>query len=148
MSQAGKRVASRRTADRCPFISAVRLAPGGDVELVDVSVSGMLVRCARRAVPGAPLIVNFGGTLEVKSVAARVARCEVGGIGADGAIQYKIGVSFNKPIQLPEEELPEVPEPPVVEPEEELFDGTEDDLLAAVEHVPVAYDELVIENRW
>lgn len=146
MSQSGKRVASRRTADRCPFITGVRLAPGGDVELMDISVSGMLIRGTRRAVPGAPLIATFAGTLEVKSVAARVARCEVGGIGADGAIHYKIGVSFNKPIPLPEEEMPAVPELPVVE--EELFDGTEDDLLAAVEHLPVAYEDLVVENRW
>jgi hypothetical protein len=140
MSEVNKRVASRRSAERCAFITGVRLAPGGDVELVDISVSGMLIRGPRRAAPGAPLIATFAGALDVKSVAGRVARCEVAGIGADGAILYKIGISFNKPIALPEEELPEVEEP--------TFDGTEEDLLAAVEHVPVPPDRMVVENRW
>ena len=89
--------------------------------------------------------------VELKSVAARVARCEVDGIGADGTIHYKIGIVFNKPIPLPEEELPETCDDGDLPGAEEFFDGTEEDLLGAVERVRAerpSGDRRAVENRW
>jgi hypothetical protein len=50
----------------------------------------------------------------------------VGGIGKDGAINYKIGISFDEPISLPDEDRAPAVAPGIVE----------------------AVSEPTVENRW
>jgi hypothetical protein len=120
------RVAGRRPAEQCPWITGLRLSPGGEAALVNISWSGLMARCERRLLPGVSVTVTLAGTFTPAVVKGRVARCEVGGIGKNGAIHYKTGIAFDEPISLPDED--QAPE-------------------AAPETVEAA-PEPIVENRW
>ena len=70
-----------------------------------------MARCAKRLIPGVPVTVTVAGTFSPSVIKGRVARCEVGGIGKDGTIQYKIGVAFDEPVSLPDDDRAPVEEP-------------------------------------
>jgi hypothetical protein len=92
----------------------MRLTPiGGDATLLNISLSGLLARCASRVAPGMSVKVAFEGTLRPALVEGRVARCEVAGIARNGAIQYHVGVAFNQPISLPDADEAPVEAPAV-----------------------------------
>ena len=118
------RVAPRRPAEKCPWITGLRLTPGGEASLENISWSGLMARCQKRLVHGAVLTITVAGTFTPNVIKGRVARCEVGGIGKDGAINYKIGIRFDEPVSLPDEDRA---------PAAELID---------------AVSEPTVENRW
>ena len=120
------RVAPRLPAEQCPWITGLRLSPGGEASLENISWSGLMARCPKRLASGVPVTINVAGTFTPNVIKGRVARCEVGGIGKDGAINYKIGISFDEPVSLPDEDVA-----PAM-------------ASAAAEAVP----EPTIENRW
>jgi hypothetical protein len=120
------RVAPRRPADDCPWITGLRLSPGGEASLVNISWSGLMARCPKRILPGTVVSVAIAGTFTPSVIKGRVARCEVGGIGKDGSIHYKVGIRFDDPVSLPDE------------------DRAPDSELAAADVAPAP----VVENRW
>jgi hypothetical protein len=81
-----------------------------------------MARCQKRLVPGAAVTVSTAGTFTPAVIKGRVARCEVGGIGKDGAIHYKIGIVFDETVSLPDEGRDPATEPRPVEgsPEPDL----------------------------
>ena len=120
------RVAPRRPADQCPWITGLRLSPGGEATLENISWSGLMARCQKRLPAGAPVTISVAGTFAPNVIKGRVARCEVGGIGKDGAINYNIGISFDEPISLPDEDVAVAIAPSAVD----------------------AVSEPAVENRW
>ena len=64
-----------------------------------------MARCQKRLAFGASVTITVTGTFTPNVIKGRVARCEVGGIGTDGAINYKIGIGFDEPISLPDEDV-------------------------------------------
>jgi len=120
------RVAPRRPADQCPWITGLRLSPGGEAALENISWSGLMARCQKRLAPGAVVSITVAGTFTPSIIKGRVARCEVGGIGQDGAIHYKIGIGFDEPVSLPDEDRVPTQEPGSVQ----------------------AVAEPAVENRW
>jgi len=118
----GAHVARRQRASRVPGITAVRLAPiGGNTSLVNISSSGVLVECGSRLASKTPVTVRFEGTFSPATIEGQVARCQVAGIGKDGAIRYHVGIAFAQHIPLnvdaspsPTADLaqPAPPEPP------------------------------------
>ena len=70
-----------------------------------------MARCPKRLIPGVPVTVTVAGTFTPSVIKGRVARCEVGGIGKDGVIQYRIGVAFDEPVSLPDEDVAPVEAP-------------------------------------
>ena len=74
-----------------------------------------MARCQKRLVPGVPVTVTIAGTFTPSVIKGRVARCEVGGIGKDGAIHYKLGIVFDETVSLPDEDRDPAPEAPIVE---------------------------------
>ncbi len=147
----GTHIARRQRASRIPGITAVRLTPsGGDASLVNISSSGVLVECGSRLAPKTTVTVRFEGTFSPASVEGQVARCQVAGIGKDGAIRYHVGIAFARHIPLNiEEEL---------EPSEDLAQPspTEPPQVSTArppivpEAVPahVSSPALGIRNRW
>lgn len=98
-----RRTAGRLHADAVPSITGVRLSPcGGQSFLVNISPTGVLVRCATRLLPGTPVVVIFDGTFLPASIAGRVARCLVADICGPSGLSYHIGIAFNKEIFLEE----------------------------------------------
>ena len=85
-----------------------------------------MARCQKRLVHGAILTITVAGTFTPNVIKGRVARCEVGGIGKDGAINYKIGIRFDEPVSLPDEDYVPAAEPGIID----------------------AVSEPTVENRW
>jgi hypothetical protein len=98
------RVARRYPASAFPGIKEVRLTPlEVAATLVNLSATGILVECANRPPLGGLLTVHFAGTFVPATIPARVVRCEVTGIAADGSLRYHLGLAFSERIALPEE---------------------------------------------
>jgi hypothetical protein len=98
----GERPARRYAAATFPEIRGIRLLPSGAAAtLVNLSVTGVLVECTSRSVPGTVLTVEFAGTFNPASIEGRVIRCEVKGIATDGSLRFHIGLAFSTPIALP-----------------------------------------------
>lgn len=125
---AERRVATRHPAAEMTAITGIRLSPGGrEAFLVNISTTGVLVRCATRLLPGTPITVVFEGGFSPSSTKGRVVRCMVADIGREGGLSYHIGVAFNGVIPLGEEPV-ETPVP--------------------VAEVPPAAAAAVLVNRW
>jgi hypothetical protein len=94
-----RRIAHRHAASAVPSITGVRLSPsGGDASLVNISTTGVLVRCRTRLLPGTAVSVVFEGTSPLSTVKSKVVRCLVADIDASG-MSYHIGIAFNVPVQ-------------------------------------------------
>jgi len=130
----GETPAPRLPAALVPAITGARISPGGALaRLVNISRSGALVECDLRLMPGAEVTVHFAGTFQPAQVPSRVARVNVSGIGANGALTYQVGLAFATPITLPD--------PPVLRPEK----------APAVGPAPPAIcsrPQPVLRNRW
>lgn len=93
--------APRRPAAAVPSISGLRLSPSGaQASLLNISESGLLAECTVRLAVGSITRVQFEGSFSPSAVSARVARCEVTGVGRDGGLRYHIGIEFDSPIAL------------------------------------------------
>lgn len=99
--------APRRSAARVPSITALRFSPHGiDATLVNISETGLLAECAQRLRPGSVVVVNFEGTIKVRSVGGRVARSCVSSMGADHSLRYHVGIAFQESIALDDDPVP------------------------------------------
>jgi len=97
----GERVSRRHPASSFPEITGVRLASvEGDVTLVNLSATGVLVECARRVAQGMRLTVIIAGTFTPSSIVSRVVRCEVSGIASDGSLRFRLGLAFDRELAL------------------------------------------------
>jgi hypothetical protein len=126
----GQPVENRRSPRRAPSvvpsITGVRLSPvGGEAVLVNISATGVLVRCMTRVRPDTAVNVIFEGGFSPTLVPSRIVRCVVAQIDASGRLWFDLGIAFRKTIAL--DDLPasvEAPAPasspqdpaPMVEP--------------------------------
>jgi hypothetical protein len=96
------RSARRRPASEVPTIQGLRLAPfGGQVTLVNISESGLLVESGLGLPPGREVTVTATGGTTLFSVRARVVRTVIARIAPEG-IRYHIGLAFIQHVSLPE----------------------------------------------
>ena len=137
-----ERTAKRYPAAALPGITGVRLAPlDAAATLVNLSETGALVECAGRPPVGGTVHVQLAGTFTPSSIQARVVRCEVAGIAADGSLHYQLGLAFTERITLPADVVG-AGESSASEPVEPLiFAGA-----AALATAPPV--SAVLRNRW
>jgi len=129
------RCAPRRPASQVPSIAGLRLSPHGAVAaLVNISGSGLLAESTIRLKTGSVVTVLFDGNFSPASIASRVARCEVSGMGADGILRYHVGIAFNAPLALDDAPSAEADEPCAF---------NESDTPPPATEVPA-----VVRNRW
>jgi PilZ domain len=129
---AERRAAPRHPASGMASITGLRLSPGGgEVSLVNISSTGLLVRCTTKLLPGTPVTVTLDGTFSPSSIKGKVMRCFVADICRPAGLAYHIGIAFNQAIQLGDEE------------HEEPVEAIKAD--AAIQPSPVAP---VLVNRW
>ena len=76
-------------------------APGS---LVNISQTGLLAETAMRCRVGGDITVAFEGGFEPETVTGRVARCEVAVMAPDGLLRYHVGVEFDSPLDLEDDE--------------------------------------------
>ena len=113
-TEAERRTASRHPAGTIPAITGVRLSPvGSGAQLVNVSTTGVLVRCSSRLMPGTAVTVLFEGTFAPPPVKSTVVRCVVADIGRGAGLSYHVGIAFKAAIDLGiEAAVTPVPAPP------------------------------------
>jgi hypothetical protein len=92
------RLDPRYPASAVPSIVGVRLAPGGAVELVNISRSGVLVEGRTRLVPGTRVTVIFDGAFTPASNDAKVIRCQVSSM-AGSILHYHTGIQFERRLE-------------------------------------------------
>jgi hypothetical protein len=90
----------RRRARRCQTfeehgVLSVRVRPGHDVALVNVSAGGALVETKRRLLPGSCVELQLTAASRSTSIRARVLRCGVSMLHAS-SISYRGAVSFDR----------------------------------------------------
>jgi hypothetical protein len=109
-----QRSALRIPADHVPSIQGVRVSPGDEIStLVNISTSGVLVECTSRPRPGSAVTVHFLGSFTPALVRGRVARTMVASLGKAGVLHYMVGIAFDHPIEIDEQQAapPEAPQP-------------------------------------
>lgn len=126
--EAERRTATRHPAATVPTITGIRLSPvGSDAHLVNISTTGILVRCATRLMAGTAVTVLFEGTFAPPPAKGTVVRCLVADIGRGAGLSYHVGIAFKESIVLDQEQ------------------GS---LPAEIADEPATAQEPVLVNRW
>jgi len=101
----------RFPAAAVPSIKSVKLSPGEQVQLVNISRTGVLVEGRTRFVPGTRVTVVFDGGFTPAQIKGRIVRCQVSSIH-DGSLRYQSGIQFDKKLETHPGDLKEaLPEP-------------------------------------
>ena len=92
---AERRYGKRSLAEADHGIVAVRVRPGHQAIVVNVSVHGVLIETAHRLLPGAPVEMHLQTSEHRVTMPGRVLRCWVCALGAS-RIQYRGAVRFDR----------------------------------------------------
>jgi hypothetical protein len=91
----------RLKRDEVPWLSNVRLSWGLEVDLLDISTTGMLIETSSRFTPGTKTEFELCGPDTSLAVPARFVRSEVAGVGPQG-VKYRAAATFAKEVPLRE----------------------------------------------
>jgi hypothetical protein len=95
---------TRRTAS-VRDITGLRFLPeNAPGVLVNISQTGVLAETALRCRVGGDITVAFEGGFVPATIKGRVARCEVAVMGPDGLLRYHVGVEFDTPLDVEDDE--------------------------------------------
>ena len=94
-------ITARQRANRVTTLDlgaspTARLLPGGDVDVLNVSESGLLVEGKSRPVIGTVVSIRLKGS-RVKRLEGRIVRSRVSTIHRDGTLSYESAIEFNHP---------------------------------------------------
>ena len=95
-----RRAFRRATRDECRLVATVRLRPGREVELIDVSSGGALVEARSRLLPGTRVELQVLVLGTCRLVRGRVARCHVFAVSSTAGVTYRAGLVFDEPLEL------------------------------------------------
>lgn len=93
----------RYAAAEIPEITGLRVSPGENARLVNISTTGLLLEGPQRFAPGQSVTVHFEGTLSTRQVRARVVRCQVSAITTSSTLHYQTAMAFAERLTLPRE---------------------------------------------
>lgn len=110
-----RRIALRRGLHDLPWLSGARLAWGGDISLVNISTTGVLVESGSKLVPGTATELHLRGPETNLVVPVRFVRSEIASINGLG-VKYHAAGTFGTAIDLsgpaPAPAVPSAPAPP------------------------------------
>jgi hypothetical protein len=89
-----RRAAPRHPREAVPEITSMRVLPGESATLINISASGLLMEGTKRFPPGVPVTVVFDGSIAMRSIGARVVRCQVTAISPTGILHYQTALAF------------------------------------------------------
>jgi hypothetical protein len=92
----------RRTRGEVPWLSTVTLPWGLEVDLLNISRTGMLVETSSRFTPGTATEFQLSGPDTRLAVSARFVRSEIAAVGPRG-VTYHAAATFTKELQLREQ---------------------------------------------
>ena len=85
----------RKTPEEIDGFESVFLIPGGEVDVVNVSNSGILVETGARVKPGSPVQLRVTMTGASQMVDARIVRSEVMTVDG-GGLRYELAIAFDE----------------------------------------------------
>ena len=85
----------RRTPQEIEGFQSVVLSPGGKVDVLNVSNSGILVQTETRAKPGSAVLVRIPMTGVNHEVKAKIVRSEVANVNGSG-LSYEVAIAFDE----------------------------------------------------
>ncbi|HET9359836.1 MAG TPA: hypothetical protein VFO58_08800 [Vicinamibacterales bacterium] len=101
-----------------------RLLPGGDVDVINLSGTGLLVEGRSRPVVGTTVSIRLQGC-NLKRLDGRIVRSRVSTIHRDGTLSYESAIEFDRPHALEEmvnaAPADEVDRQPQAEPDEDVY---------------------------
>ena len=92
----------RRTRGEVPWLSTVKLPWGLEVDLLNISRTGMLIETNSRFMPGTATEFQLSGPDTSLAVSARFVRSEVAAVGPLG-VKYQAAATFTRELKLREE---------------------------------------------
>jgi len=95
-----RRVSRRTERQDVPWLWSVRLPWGTDVDLVNISSTGVLLESGSKVSPGVTLELRLTGPGVSRVVAARFVRSAVARVDRLG-VRYYAGARFEQPLDLP-----------------------------------------------
>lgn len=95
-----RRVSHRTERQDVPWLWSVRLPWGTDVDLVNISSTGLLLESGSKVSPGVTLELRLTGPGMSRVVAARFVRSAVARVDRLG-VRYYAGAQFEQPLDLP-----------------------------------------------
>jgi hypothetical protein len=90
-----RRLSQRRQSFEAHGIALIRVRPGVDASMVDLSATGVLVETQRRLLPGASIEIHFVRDKRLAAVRGRVLRCAVVRLEPT-AVCYRVAVLFDQ----------------------------------------------------
>ena len=96
-----RRAIRKRRAD-LPWLRGLRLRPGLDVALVNLSAGGALVETPTRLRPGAPTVLQLTGAVGSWTVSGLVSRAWVAAVAGEHGVVYRGALVFDQAIDLPD----------------------------------------------
>ena len=90
-----RRQADRRLGSALPWITSVRLRPGHEVRLIELSADSALVETCVSLAPDRVVVLDLRVRKRLVEARGRVVRGYVAGIEADGEVRYRGIVSFD-----------------------------------------------------
>lgn len=90
-----RRLSQRRQSIEEHGIVSVRVRPGVEASIVDVSASGVLVETPRRLLPGTAIEIHFERDKRLAAVRGRVLRCAIVRLGPS-SVCYRGAVLFDR----------------------------------------------------
>lgn len=91
---ADQRQADRRPGSALPWITSVRLRPGHEVRLIELSADSALVETSASLAPDRVVVLELRVRKQLVEARGRVVRGYVAGIDAGGEVRYRGIVSF------------------------------------------------------
>ena len=99
ISPASLRERAERTPQRGPWVWVVRMPWGAEVELVNISRTGVLLESTSKVTPGVTLDLQLNGMGEHRIVKARFIRSGVSRVDRLG-VRYQAAAQFEEPLDL------------------------------------------------
>lgn len=91
---AARRQADRRPGSAFPWITSVRLRPGHEVRLIELSANSALVETSVSLAPDRVVVLELRVRKQLVEARGRVVRGYVAAIDAGGEVRYRGIVSF------------------------------------------------------
>jgi len=96
-----RRATARAHSGECGWITIIRLRPGRDATLIDLSEGGAQVEASSRMLPGTSVELLLGAEGWRRIVIATVLRCSVSALIPDQGVRYRAGLMFDTGLHLP-----------------------------------------------
>jgi hypothetical protein len=94
-----RRAFRRVGSGRCHGVTGLRVRPGCEASLLDLSCGGLLLETESRLSPGSAVDVLLKTFAATHVVRARVARCQVASIHPLQGLRFRAAVVFERPLR-------------------------------------------------